>query len=118
MVVLPKGWTDKNVRKGQKTISIEITQQFDWNVPDWIVIPGGNLGNVSALGLGLQMMLDLGLIDHAPRICCAQAANANPLYKSFLADFGQFEPVQDLEQRPAHRVDRAVSAEEISHVSI
>ena len=36
--------------EGQKTISIELVQQFDWEVPDWVIIPGGNLGNVSALG--------------------------------------------------------------------
>ena len=80
--------------EGQKTISIEIVQQFDWNVPDWIIIPGGNLGNVSALGKGFLMMRDLGLIDKLPRICCAQAAKANPLYLSFLKDFEEFEPIQ------------------------
>ena len=48
--------------EGQKTLSIEIVQQFDWEVPDFVVIPGGNLGNVSALAAGFQMMLDLGLI--------------------------------------------------------
>ncbi|MBC8077383.1 MAG: pyridoxal-phosphate dependent enzyme, partial [Chloroflexales bacterium] len=46
--------------EGQKTVGIEIVQQLDWEVPDWIVIPGGNLGNVSALGKGLLMLLDLG----------------------------------------------------------
>jgi threonine synthase len=78
--------------EGQKTVGIEICQQLGWEVPDWIIIPGGNLGNVSALGLGLQMMNDLGVIDRMPRICCAQAANANPLYRSFLEDFETFEP--------------------------
>ena len=42
--------------EGQKTISIELVQQFDWEVPDWVVIPGGNLGNVSALGKGFLEM--------------------------------------------------------------
>src|SRR5205823_3579880 len=42
--------------EGQKTIAIEIVQQFDWEVPDWVVIPGGNLGNVSALGAGFLML--------------------------------------------------------------
>lgn len=59
--------------EGQKTISIELCQQFDWDVPDWIIIPGGNLGNVSALGNGFLMMYELGLIDRLPRIVCAQA---------------------------------------------
>ena len=49
--------------EGQKTVAIEIVQQFDWDVPDWIVIPGGNLGNVHALGQGFAMMHELGLID-------------------------------------------------------
>src|SRR5262245_51998218 len=47
--------------EGQKTVAIEIVQQFDWQVPDWVIIPGGNLGNVSALGAGFQLMLDLGV---------------------------------------------------------
>ncbi|MBN1609546.1 MAG: pyridoxal-phosphate dependent enzyme, partial [Polyangiaceae bacterium] len=72
--------------------SVEICQQLGWEVPDWVVIPGGNLGNVSALGLGFELMRDLGLIDRLPRICCAQSANANPLYMSYLKDFGSFEP--------------------------
>ncbi len=80
--------------EGQKTVAVEIVQQLNWQVPDWVVIPGGNLGNVSALGLGFDMMLRLGLIDHLPRICCAQSERANPLYKSYLKDFGRFEPVK------------------------
>lgn len=80
--------------EGQKTISIEIVQQLGWSVPDWIVIPGGNLGNVSALGMGFQMMKTLGLIDKLPRIALAQAKNASPLYDSFLNGFEHFQPVQ------------------------
>ena len=79
--------------EGQKTVGIEIVQQLDWEVPDWIVIPGGNLGNVSALAKGLDMMLDLGLVSRRPRIVCAQAEAANPLYLSFLRDFQVFEPI-------------------------
>jgi threonine synthase len=80
--------------EGQKTVGIEIVQQFDWEVPDWIVIPAGNLGNVSALGRGLLMMQQLGLIDQLPRIACAQAANANPLYLSYLTGFEEYRPVK------------------------
>jgi threonine synthase len=79
--------------EGQKTVGIEIVQQFDWEVPDWIVIPAGNLGNLSALGKGLLMMLELGLIDRLPRIACAQAEKANPLYLSYQTDFKEFKPV-------------------------
>jgi threonine synthase len=80
--------------EGQKTVGIEIVQQFDWEVPDVIVIPGGNLGNVSALGSGLLMMRDLGLITRLPRIVVAQAERANPLYRSYLSGFASFEPMQ------------------------
>ncbi len=64
--------------EGQKTVSIEIVQQFDWEVPDWVIIPGGNLGNVSALGKGFLMMRDLGLIQKLPRIAVAQAGQRQP----------------------------------------
>jgi threonine synthase len=80
--------------EGQKTVAIEIVQQFDWAVPDWVVIPGGNLGNVSALGAGFEMMEALGVIARRPRICVAQAANADPLYRSYKTRFSSFEPVR------------------------
>ena len=80
--------------EGQKTISIELVQQFDWEVPDWVIIPGGNLGNVSALGKGFLMMRELGLISKLPRIACAQAQRANPLYQSYLKGFADFQPMQ------------------------
>ncbi len=78
--------------EGQKTVSIEIVQQWDWEVPDVIIIPGGNLGNVSALGAGFDMMTELGLIVKKPRIVVAQAARANPLYLAYKKGW-QFEPV-------------------------
>ena len=80
--------------EGQKTISFELVQQFDWNVPDWVIIPGGNLGNVTALGLGFLMMKDLGLINKLPRIVCAQSARANPLYRSFKTNFEEFDSLK------------------------
>ncbi|MEW6416665.1 MAG: threonine synthase [Nitrospirota bacterium] len=80
--------------EGQKTVGIEIVQQFDWETPDVIIIPGGNLGNVSALGSGLLMMRDLGLIATLPRIVLAQAERANPLYRSYLKNFETFEPIE------------------------
>lgn len=79
--------------EGQKTVSIEMVQQFDWNVPDWVIIPGGNLGNVSALGAGFDMMRKLGLIDRVPRICVAQAQRANPLYRAYREGWDKFEPM-------------------------
>jgi threonine synthase len=80
--------------EGQKTVGIEIVQQFDWETPDVFVIPGGNLGNVSALGKGLLMMHELGMINKLPRIVVAQAERANPLYRSYLKNFETFEPIQ------------------------
>ena len=79
--------------EGQKTVGIEIVEQFDWEVPDWIVIPGGNLGNVSALAKGLDMLVDLGIVDRKPRIICAQAEAANPLYLSYQRGFEVYEPI-------------------------
>ncbi|HHE72908.1 MAG TPA: pyridoxal-phosphate dependent enzyme, partial [Chloroflexi bacterium] len=80
--------------EGQKTVAFEIVQQFDWQVPDWIIIPVGNLGNVSALGEGFLMMKALGIIDRLPRIACAQSARANPLYLSYQTGFKEFHPVK------------------------
>ena len=78
--------------EGQKTVSVEIVQQFDWEVPDVVIVPGGNLGNVSALGAGFDLMGDLGLITRRPRIVVAQAEAANPLYRAYQNDWA-FEPV-------------------------
>ena len=80
--------------EGQKTISFEIVQQFNWKVPDFVIVPGGNLGNVSAIGKGFQMFYDLGLIDKLPRLVCAQAQMADPLYRSFKNGFKTFESIQ------------------------
>jgi len=80
--------------EGQKTVGIEIVQQFEWKTPDVIIIPGGNLGNVSALGGGLLMMRHLGLISKLPRIVVAQAERANPLYRAYLKNFETFEAIQ------------------------
>jgi len=78
--------------EGQKTIAVEITQQLDWQIPDWVIVPGGNLGNISAIGRGFLMMRDLGLIDRLPRLVCAQAEKANPLYESYKTGFREFHP--------------------------
>lgn len=80
--------------EGQKTISFELVQQFNWEVPDFVIVPGGNLGNVSAIGKGFQMFYDLGLIDKLPRLVCAQAERADPLYRSYKKGFKSFKAVQ------------------------
>ena len=78
--------------EGQKTVAIEIVQQFDWQIPDVVIIPGGNLGNVSALGAGFDLMEALGLTTKRPRIVVAQAQAANPLYLAYRRNW-EFEPV-------------------------
>lgn len=80
--------------EGQKTVGIEIVQQFDWEIPDVVIIPGGNLGNVTALGKGFLLMKELGIISRLPRIVCAQSARANPLYQSYLTGFKEYHPVK------------------------
>jgi threonine synthase len=79
--------------EGQKTVAIEIVQQFDWEVPDWVVLPSGNLGNAAALYAGFRMMKDLGLVARIPRLCVAQSANANPMYRAFAAGKDSVDPI-------------------------
>src|SRR5436305_670649 len=67
--------------EGQKTIMAEMLDQRDWQVPDWVVLPGGNLGNASAFGKALREMRDLGLIDGLPRLAVVQAEGAAPFYE-------------------------------------
>ncbi|HUA91155.1 MAG TPA: threonine synthase [Terracidiphilus sp.] len=74
--------------EGQKTPAFEIAEAFDWNVPDHIIVPGGNLGNSSALGKGFREMHELGLVARMPRISVVQAAGANPLVRSFATSNG------------------------------
>jgi threonine synthase len=79
--------------EGQKTISFEIVQQLGWQVPDFVVVPGGNLGNVSAIGTGFLLMHELGMIDRLPRLVCAQTERANPLYRAYREGFANLQPV-------------------------
>src|SRR6476659_11271344 len=78
--------------EGQKTASIEIAQQFDWQVPDVVIVPSGNLGNIGAFAAGFEMMRDLGLVARVPRLVAAQAEAANPLYLASRNGW-RFEPV-------------------------
>lgn len=79
--------------EGQKTISPEICQELGWKVPDTVIIPGGNLGNVSALAKGFDDCLAMGLIDKKPRIVLAQAENANPFFQAYQRGFDKLVPV-------------------------
>lgn len=68
--------------EGQKTIAIELLEQLDWNPPDHIIVPGGNLGNSSAIGKALVEMRDLGLIARLPKLSVIQAEGANALVRT------------------------------------
>jgi threonine synthase len=70
--------------EGQKAIGFEILQQLNWEAPDWFILPGGNLGNNSALSKGLMELYKIGIIDKIPRIAVIQANGANPLYKMWI----------------------------------
>ena len=80
--------------EGQKTVGIEIVEQFDWQVPDWIILPSGNLGNASAIHEGFRMMEDLGVVTKMPRLVIAQAENANPMYRAWMAGRKEVDPIK------------------------
>ncbi len=80
--------------EGQKAICFEILQQLDWKVPDWFVIPGGNLGNNSALSKALMELHQIGVISKIPRIAVIQAEGANPLYRLW-TDGGRFKAMEN-----------------------
>jgi threonine synthase len=80
--------------EGQKTIVFEMLEQRNWHAPDWIVLPGGNLGNTSAFGKALIELHAVGLIDRLPRLAVIQAEGAAPFAAYFASGFEEFEPVQ------------------------
>jgi threonine synthase len=69
--------------EGQKTVAFELMQQCNWKVPDQIVVPGGNLGNSTALGKGFEEMLQMGMIDRLPKLNVVQAEGSAPLARLF-----------------------------------
>lgn len=88
--------------EGQKAIAFELLHQLEWEAPDWIVLPAGNLGNTAALGKALVEAKRLGLISRIPRIAAVQAAGAAPFATSFANGFRTREPVR------AHTVATAI----------
>src|ERR1700690_2855861 len=68
--------------EGQKTLALELLEQLDWQPPDHIIVPGGNLGNSSAIGKALLEMRDLGLIPRLPKLSVIQAEGANALVRT------------------------------------
>jgi threonine synthase len=79
--------------EGQKTVAFEIAQQLGWDVPEWVALPSGNLGNAAALHAGFAMMKELGVTTRLPRLLVAQAHNANPLYRAFTSGKKTVEPM-------------------------
>ncbi|HKN59951.1 MAG TPA: threonine synthase [Candidatus Acidoferrales bacterium] len=69
--------------EGQKTVAFELMEQLRWRVPDHVVVPGGNLGNSTALGKGFGEMLALGLIDRVPKLSVIQAEGSAPFARLF-----------------------------------
>jgi threonine synthase len=78
--------------EGQKSIMIEMLEQRGWRAPDWIVLPGGNLGNTSAFGKALRECREAGLIDTMPRLAVIQAEGAAPFYDLW-SQGGEFHAV-------------------------
>jgi threonine synthase len=96
--------------EGQKTSAFEIAEQMEWQVPDHVIVPGGNLANSSALGKGFLEMKQLGLTARAPRISVIQAEGADPLVRSF-REFGaeKLEPVRAETRASAIRIGAPAS---------
>ena len=96
--------------EGQKTPAFEIAEAFDWNVPDHLIVPGGNLANSSALGKGFRELRELGLVARMPRISVIQAQGANPLVHSFERSQGkELEPMEAHTRATAIRIGNPAS---------
>ncbi len=96
--------------EGQKTPAFEIAEAFDWTVPDHLIVPGGNLGNSSALGKGFRELRELGVVARMPRISVIQAEGANPLVRSFAKSNGaELEPLQAHTRASAIRIGNPAS---------
>jgi threonine synthase len=96
--------------EGQKTPAFEIAEAFDWNVPDHVIVPGGNLGNSSALGKGFRELKELGMVARLPKISVIQAAGANPLVRSMAENHGAvLQPVEAQTRATAIRIGNPAS---------
>ena len=96
--------------EGQKTAAIELLEQFDWESPDHVIVPGGNLGNSSALGKAFIEMKELGLISSMPKISIIQAEGANALVRTLRENGGtQLVPVHAETMATAIRIGQPAS---------
>ena len=80
--------------EGQKMVMFEMLEQLGWLVPDYVIVPGGNLGNSSAFGKGVAELRAAGLIDRLPRMVIVQAEGANPLARMWRSGSTDFQPVE------------------------
>ena len=97
--------------EGQKTIVFELLQQLDWEPPDWIVVPAGNLGNTAAFGKALAEARDWGLISRLPRIAAIQAEGAAPFARSYREGFARRHQVEPQTVASAIRIGNPASYE-------
>ncbi len=97
--------------EGQKTIVWELLQDLEWNPPDWIVVPAGNLGNTSAFGKALREARAAGWIERMPRLAAIQASGANPFYQSYSENFARRHRVEAETVASAIRIGDPVSYE-------
>lgn len=81
--------------EGQKTIVAEVMEQRAWVAPDYIVVPGGNLGNASSIGKGLEELKTLGLMERMPRLVVIQAEGASPFYRMMASGGGGLIPEEN-----------------------
>ncbi|MEX2425239.1 MAG: threonine synthase [Thermomicrobiaceae bacterium] len=88
--------------EGQKSILFEMLHQLGWEAPDWVILPGGNLGNSSALGKAFAELKQTGVLGRLPRMGVIQAEGASPFYEAFRSSFRAFEPME------AHTVASAI----------
>jgi threonine synthase len=95
--------------EGQKTPAMEMLEQLEWQVPEHIVVPGGNLANSSALGKGFQEMKHIGLISRVPKISIVQAEGANPLYRWYNDANREMKPVTAETRATAIRIGNPAS---------
>jgi len=95
--------------EGQKTIMIEMLHQLGWEVPDWVIVPGGNLGNNSAFGKAFSEMKESGFIDRVPHVAIIQAEGANPLYLSYKNSDRTLKPVDAHTRATAIKIGNPVS---------
>ena len=103
--------------EGQKTLALELLEQLDWQPPDHIIVPGGNLGNSSAIGKALLEMRDLGLISRLPKLSVIQAEGANALVRTLREAGGKrLISVQAETRATAIRIGNPASWKKAVHV--